>query len=298
MDEGRKGRRNKQTLLPAICCKQRKKEQLLIFRSKDDVNMKCIFSFLFLIIISCSANRKTVSVPPPEPSSLILDHIYFLVSDRGKEAIHLLTEAGFVVNPRVYNLTGEGKSSRIIQLENAYLEILYVDDSVSYASEEAFRKQKRKTWFPGNDISPFGVAFRRAPKVGDSLPIPNRASPPEPAGSWAKEGSFFNDITDEDDTLSTYLFVIPPYMGVDQWVQKQKEQSPALFAHSNGVKMLTSAVLYGPEQAIPKKEKYIRNVPMLKFVKADKNVAELEFDHGKQKQTKDLRPALPLILKW
>lgn len=255
-----------------------------------------LFIYLVLICSSC-AIRKIESVTTSEPS-IVLDHIYFMVPDHGKEAVKLLTETGFVVNPKVYHITGEGKSSRIILLENAYLEILYVDDSVSYTSEEALQRSKRKIWFPGNYISPFGVAFRRAPGVGDSIPIPNRASPPEPAGSWAKEGSFFNDITDEDDTLSTYLFVIPPYMGVDQWVPKQKDQSPELFGHSNGVKRLTNAVFYGPEHAIPAKEKYIRNVEMLKFVRATENYAELEFDNGRQKQRIDLRSELPLVLKW
>ncbi len=261
--------------------------------------MKYLSLYLVTIFFSCISNRQVVTPDTSiETSSIILDHIFFMVPHKGKEAIQILSDIGFVVNPKVYHITGEGKSSRIILLENAYLEILYVDDSVSYTSEEALNQSKRKTWFSGNAMSPFGVAFRRAPEVGDSIPIPNRASPPEPPGSWAKEGSFFNDITDEDDTLSTYLFVIPPYMGFDQWVHKQKEQSPALFGHLNGVKKLTKAVFYGPEDAIPQKEKYLRNIPMLKFIKANENYAELEFDNQRQKQRKDLRPTLPLVLKW
>jgi hypothetical protein len=254
----------------------------------------CVF-----IAISC-ASKKSISAShiTSQPPSIVLDHIYFLVPHKGNEAIQTFSDLGFVVNPRIYHITGEGKSSRIILLENAYLEILYVDDSVSNTSVEALDRSKRKTWVPGNELSPFGVAFRRAPGVGDSIPIPNRASPPEPAGSWAREGSFFNDITDEDDTLSTYLFVVPPYMGTDQWIPKQKEQSPALFEHENGVKMLTNAVFYGPEHAIPKKEEYLRNIHMLKFEKANENYAELEFDHAKQNQIKDLRPGLPLVLKY
>lgn len=192
----------------------------------------------------------------------------------------------------------KGMASRLILLDNVPLEILWVDDSVSYNSIELLNRLKRKTWHTGNQISPFGIAFRRAPGVGDSLPIPNRASPPEPAGSWAKEGSFFNDITDTHDTLSTFLFVIPSYMGHDQSVVKRKEKTPELFAHPNGVKALTNAVFYGPPHAIPAKEKYIFNVAMLKFVKANENYAEFEFDHGKQNQIKDLRPMLPLVLKW
>lgn len=249
-----------------------------------------------LFFFSCNSSRKGLS--NNQSSSIVLDHIYVMVPDKGREAIKILSEIGFVVNPRVFNITGEGKSSRIILLENVYLEILYVNDSVSSTSEEALNRTKRRIWFSGNDRSPFGVAFRRAPGVGDSIDIPNRASPPEPAGSWAKEGSFFNDITDVDDTLSTYLFVIPSYMGFDQFSKQQKEKSPQLFFHSNGVKVLTSAAIYSPEHAVPGKEKYISNVPMLKFVKADQIYTELEFDNGKQKQIKDLRPVLPLVLKW
>lgn len=257
-------------------------------------------SFCFVLIFIACASKKSITASDitSQPPSIVLDHIYFLVPHKGKQAIQKFSDLGFVVNPRVFHITGEGKSSRIILLENAYLEILYVDDSVSYASEEALDRTKRKTWFSGIHLSPFGIAFRRAPGVGDSIPIPNTASSPAPAGSWVKEGSFFNDITDEDDTLSTYLFVIPPYMGVDQFVQRVKKQSPALFEHANGIKMLTNAVFYGPENAIPKKEKYLRNIYMLKFKKANENYAELEFDHGKQNQRKDLRPALPLVLKW
>jgi len=64
------------------------------------------------------------------------------------------------------------------------------------------------------------------------------------------------------------------------------------------VKALTNAIIFSPENAIPAKEKYISNVAMLKFVKANEHYAELEFDNGKEKQRKDLRPMLPLVLKW
>jgi len=53
------------------------------------------------------------------------------------------------------------------------------------------------------------------------------------------------------------------------------------------VKALTNAIIFSPENAIPAKEKYISNVAMLKFVKADEHYAELEFDNGKEKQRKD-----------
>jgi hypothetical protein len=255
--------------------------------------------FAIVVFVSCSTAKKT-SVPDvtAAPSPIILDHIYSLVPHHGREAIKRLAETGFVVNPKVFQMTGAGLASRIILLDNVYLEILWVDDSVSYTSEEALQRLKRKTWFAGNPVSPFGIAFRRAPGVGDSIPIPNRASAPEPAGSWAKEGSVFNDITDEDDTLSTYLFVIPTYMGYDQNMEQRKQKKPELLQHPNGVKTLTKVVIYGPKDALPRKEKYIRNISMLKFVRATENYAELEFDHGQQKQRRDLRPLLPLILNW
>ncbi len=87
-------------------------------------------------------------------------------------------------------------------------------------------------------------------------------------------------------------------MGFDRSWTRRKEKTPELFIHPNGAKGSTSAVVFSPANAIPPKEKYIANVPMLKFVKANETYAELEFDNGKQKQRKDLRPALPLVLKW
>ncbi len=159
-----------------------------------------------------------------------------------------------------------------------------MDDSVQSNSAVQLERMKRKTWFDGNHISPFGIAFRRAPGVGDSIPVPNKRTDPEPPGSWAGEGNFFNLISDDDDTLSTYLFVIPPTMGFDKSLVRRKEKTPELFIHPNGVKELTSAVIFSPAHAMPPKEKYISKVPMPKFVEANENYAELEFDHGNQRK--------------
>ncbi len=98
---------------------------------KNKIAMK--YSYLILSVcffISCTSNRKAVStIVPPEPSPIVLDHIYFMVPDHGKEAIRLLTDEGFVVNPRIFQIPGEGLASKLVLLDNISLEILWVDDS-------------------------------------------------------------------------------------------------------------------------------------------------------------------------
>ena len=73
--------------------------------------MKYIFVFLITIVFySCNSSRKIDhSNPPP---SIVPDHIYFMVSDHGKQAIKLLTETGFTVNPKVFQIKGEGIASK------------------------------------------------------------------------------------------------------------------------------------------------------------------------------------------
>jgi hypothetical protein len=185
--------------------------------------MKYIFvSLIIIVFYSCNSSRK-INHSNPTPS-IVLDHIYFMVPNHGKEAVKLLTETGFIVNPKVFQIKGEGMASRLILLDNVSIEILWVDDSVSYNSIELLNRLKRKTWHMGNQISPFGVAFRRAPGVGDSLPIPNRALPPEPAGSWAKKEVFSTTLRMHMILYLLFYLLFLPIWGMISLLQKEKKK--------------------------------------------------------------------------
>lgn len=102
-------------------------------------------------------------------------------------------------------------------------------------------------------------------------------------------------LTPRDDTRSPALH-IEPRVFTDQ--DKQAALA-AKFHHPLAVHRITSVRLVSPQtyQPIPQL-RYLQNQKIIGLESGKEWLLEITFDDGKQKKSKDLRPDLPLLLRY
>lgn len=102
-------------------------------------------------------------------------------------------------------------------------------------------------------------------------------------------------LTPRDDTRSPALFVEPAALS------NTGEQAvrAALYHHPIGVRRITAIRLISPKTYQPIAAlTYLQKEDLLSMKPGDEWVVELTFDGGKQEKSKDLRPALPLVIRY
>jgi hypothetical protein len=228
----------------------------------------------------------------PATSPLTLDHVFVLVPPGASAARAALSNAGVTVDTAVSQHRGAGTASVSVRFENAYLELLWVDSSVTVVPELIARVDRYRagTWGTGSVASPFGLGLRRAPKAPDSLPVPSRRYSAE----WMTPGTWIDVIIPPVDSLpSPRVFVVPRDMGFDAW---RRYEAPELFRHPAGIRSLTSIRLVVPSGAWAELPPGFPVVPGLTVAPGEEHIAELTLDGGREGRRVDLRPALPLVL--
>jgi hypothetical protein len=228
------------------------------------------------------------------PPMLEVDHIFILTAPGAQEERTALEAVGLKVSPTVAKHIGSGTASIGVLFANAYLELLWVDGSVPVEpaqAKSADRTRQRAAW-RSTCASPFGVGLRRTPSAPDMLPfdaVPYSAP-------WMQPGTAILILS--DDPAGPGLFVVPRYMALDAWVREAHERDPQLFRHAAGAERLTRSIVAGPHRMGPRLPAVVADLPDLRIVEAPEHGLELTFDDGRQGKRVDLRPRLPLVIRF
>ena len=245
-----------------------------------------IISFLALAALSF------VSVATADDQQLAFDHVSIMVSPNAPER-SALEQAGFQISPDVNRNEGQGTASLAVEFENSYLELMWVDSSVHVepSLQRAVQKFRNRMAWRTSGWCPFGIGLRRSTDEKLALSFPTWSWTAE----WMPKGAEMVMLTPRDDTRSPALH-IEPRAFTDQGKQAALA---AKFHHPLGVHRITSVRLVSPRayQPIPPLL-YLQNQKIIGLGSGKEWLLELTFDGGKRKNSKDLRPALPLLLRY
>jgi hypothetical protein len=195
--------------------------------------MSCAFVFLL-----CPGSVPAQSQKLADGFPLERDHIFVWVSKGAPEAA-ALEKLGLHTERRVANHTGQGTASIAFYFENAYLELIWVEDENAAArkdEEEGFHMLERARWRQ-TAASPFGVGLRRRTDSDGAIPFPTRKHRAE----YMKPGTFFEIATSSSDAREPFCFVVPDdraFPSPEKW-RSLIESRPELqkhFAHPLGVR--------------------------------------------------------------
>jgi hypothetical protein len=230
--------------------------------------------------------------PATAQPQIDLDHVWIMVTPNAPERA-ALTRAGFQISPDLNRHDGQGTASITVEFENSYLELIWPDSTVSVAPglERAAEKFRQRMLWRSSGWCPFGVGLRRTTPSNDPLPFPTWSWTAE----WMPKGSVMEMLTPRDDTRSPALFIEP--RGLTDTAEQAARGSR--YHHPSGARRITAIRLISPKTYEPIAAlKYLEAQHVLSVSKGDQWLLELTFDDGKRKKSEDLRPDLPITIRY
>src|SRR6266545_541108 len=242
------------------------------------------------LLVILGGSPQTIGAPTPV---LELDHVYIVVPPGAAAAVQALRQGGLVIDSSVTRHVGQGTASMAAFFENAYLELLWVDSSVTVDSAHRLDLAdfvRAEAWRQSG-ASPFGVGLHFLSGTPSDLGIPIRLD----SAARMRPGTAYVLLRQPDESLAVDLFITPDYLAVTSWLARYMSRRPDLFSHPMGVRRLTRAWVRGQPQQLPRAAQL--QPRLVGFEKASSPHLVLEFDGGHRGQVLDLRPVLPLILQ-
>lgn len=232
--------------------------------------------------------------------NLEFDHVWIVVHPDAPERL-ALKRAGLQISPNVNHHDGQGTSSITVEFQNSYIELMWPDAKVSVAPgrEAVVDKFRNRMLWRTSGWCPIGIGLHRTSAANDPFPFPTWiVSMP-----WMPANSGIEILTARDDTKSPSLFVEPRALAVDEAKNREaiqnKSPDAAVFQHPLGIQRITDVRLVSPGsyQPVPAVS-YLEKLGVVSVQPGKEWLLELTFDGGKQGKSKDLRPDLPLMIRY
>lgn len=216
-----------------------------------------------------------------------LDH-FVLICDPGAPQADALTKLGLVEGSgNVHD--GQGTANRRFFFNNAYIELLWVDDLDESRLEPSFRTRLWERWLRRHEgACPFGIALR------PDNPADAEERPPFP--TWAYHAPYLPAQVSIGIALATPL-TEPEFLYMNFATSPQSKAREPL-EHPLSLREITQVRIASPAAAQSQAAKTTAALGLASFTDSHEFVAELFFDRAAKGRSADLRPDLPLILRW
>ena len=219
-----------------------------------------------------------------EQPKLRFDHLFILVQPGAPERA-ALAKAGFTIDPNVSRHDGQRTASISTEFDDGYIELMWVEPTVNVVAtgQRAVEKFRNRAAWRTSGWSPFGINLS---------PIKRGDIPAFPFPTWSitmpwMDGGSIVVLTARDDTAS-------PSVSLHPEATRQKGAR-----HANSVKKITHVRIVAPRGYTPVPAMtYARDIGAIELGSGDAWLAEITFDGGRKKETRDLRPDLPLLVHY
>ncbi len=216
---------------------------------------------------------------------LEIDHL-IICCDRGAPEGEALIAHGLLEGSSNVH-AGQGSANRRFFFENAYLELLWIEDPPAAKREPARRTRLWERW-RRRDASacPFGIAFRPLDPAAETLP---------PFPTWAYHAPYLPAQVSIGIALATPLsepeFLYLPF------ATRPDAKGREPIAHPAGLRRLTGVrVGLPPSSTHSQAAQAVAGLGLLAWFDAPAYVMELTFGEGAAERSIDFRPALPLLV--
>ena len=226
------------------------------------------------------------------------DHVWIVVTRDAPERA-ALERAGLKISPNVNRHDGQGTASIAAEFMNAYIELMWPEPTVSVApgAERGVEKFKNRMNWRTSGWCPIGIGLHRL-TTRTPLPFPTWSIAPD----WMPSGTAIEILTARDDTRSPSFFIEPPILAVKEEANRKiPENDPkrVAFQHPIGVERVTEIRLVRPKEYRPVAAiTYLEKTGIFKSTEETAWTIEMTFDNGRKAQIKDLRPDLPLVIRY
>ena len=229
--------------------------------------------------------------PARGPAAFEIDHVWIAAAPGAPERI-AFERAGFQVGAQVNAHEGQGTSSITVELDNGFLELIYPDPAVPVAPNLQTvhsQFQKRVDW-RASGYSPFGIGIRKLAAAPARFPFPTF----QVTAPWM-DGRFMEILTPREMPSAVRLFVpAHPSIGPDA-----DPVDPATRIHPNQTHRITALHIVAPAaDALPPAAHYLAERGVVTFDVGGAWLLEATLDDGARHVERDLRPTLPLVIRY
>lgn len=241
---------------------------------------------------------SAVAIAQPADPPVRLDHVWIAGPPGAARERAALEEAGFRIAPRINRHVGQGTASATVEFENGFLELIWPDDGVPVSGGGARGKERfleRMNWRT-NGVSPFGIALARTPATPERFPFETW----EVSAEWMEPGTAMVMLTPRG-SRAVNIAVHPN--GTDEAANRRSiaagGEEAAMFLHPNGARRLTAVrVTSAGADGLPASAGYVEGAGAVEFRAGAEWLMEVILDDGRAGRERDLRPALPVIVRW
>jgi len=217
--------------------------------------------------------------------SAVIDHVFICCSVGGSEAGALarlgLKEGSGNTHP------GQGTACRRFFFSNAYLELFWVNDALEAQAEAVRPTRLWERWSKRGDAAcPYGIALRPRSDAVDAH---------APFATWCYRPQYMPGGVSIEVAEQTPLSGPEFYYLAFQRGRARSGQEPV--GHELPMRSLTSVAVWRPAGGDSQAARALQAAGLVAFHDADDYLLELRFD-DESRGSADLRPALPLVLRW
>jgi hypothetical protein len=220
-----------------------------------------------------------------------LDHLFLCTARGAPEAAQLIAFGLTEGSPNRH--PGQGTANRRFFFDNAFLELVWVEDEVEAQSDLVRRTGLwERCTRRASGASPFGVGLRPAAGAAPACPFPAWLyRPPYLPAPLAIEMA-----NNSDNAAGPLLFYLPFGRRPDPNDVSRRQPRE----HRAGLRSITRVRVGLAEQTTlsPEYRAASDQCPGLEFHASDAAILEIGFDGETAGQTADFRPGLPLVLHW
>jgi len=264
---------------------------------------------LVRIAIAGAALFLAACAPPSEPSPTFppavafgsrpssdfeIDHVMLVVAQGAPERAPL-EKIGLRFDPITNRHDGQGTASITVELENAFLELTWVEPTVPVAPgmERVVEKFAERAAWRTSGASPVGIALRRTPSAPDALPFPTWSA----RADWMRPGESLEILTPKTAKGAPTIWVVPRTMAIAS--DAKASRNPRFVEHALGVHRLTGLRLVEPSPRDPESPSlFLERLGLARVETGESWLVELTLDGGARRAMRDLRPDLPLVLRY
>jgi hypothetical protein len=227
-----------------------------------------------------------------------LDHVWVVASPGAPER-SALERAGLIIAPTVNRHDGQGTASVTVEFENAFLELLWPDETVPVApgKEAVAEKFRRKAAWRTNGWSPIGVALRRTPAAPEKLPFDSWPV----SAPWMPPGVAYEMLTPRTDAAGPSIWVLPRSMALIQPSGGGKDvgfDREKAMRHPLGARRISGIRIVEPARKDPSDvTRILVKQGVASVERGQEWLLEIRLAGAATHGTIDLRPALPLVLR-
>ncbi|HKS41005.1 MAG TPA: VOC family protein [Blastocatellia bacterium] len=224
---------------------------------------------------------------------LELDHILIWVT-KGAPEIKALEDIGLKAFGETTHHIGQGTASKVFVFENAYLELIWVDDEQA-ATKNAARTgidMKIRAQWKQTGASPFGIGLHYLPGKASAAPFPVIKYWAE----WMKPNTTIEFAQDVITYKEPMYFIVPDYLSVSDTVLREIRSKMEM--HGLDVKRITRVKITAVEKKLTSTADMLNRNGVVMIEGGKAAVMELIFDGGRQGKKLDLRANLPLVVMY